>query len=423
MITHTAPGFLETWLQSERQALEELQAKDKIHILKLIEGLSATHSDSGPSLAVEAESLHPASLGRREIVSSELDVYNPPRGGLSESGILSAIGDTPLVRLTNIFKNSHFKLFAKLEMLNPGGSSKDRTALSILRSGLEMGCITPQTVVIESTSGNTGIGLAQACTLLGLRFICVVDPKATQQNIRILKAYGAEISPVTEPDPHTGEYLQARIDRVRQLLATISDSFWPDQYSNFYNARAHYQTMQEIIAALDEPPDYLFCATSTCGTIRGCAEYIRDHNLTTRIIAVDAVGSVIFGGPKSKRLIPGHGSAIIPPLFQPDLAHYTIHLNDFDCVLGCRKLTRTEAILAGGSSGAVIMAVEKFYDQIPDGATCVAILPDRGERYLDTIYADDWVEEHFGMKELFWKEQHPFGEISEIAHGKVKLAK
>jgi 2,3-diaminopropionate biosynthesis protein SbnA len=323
---------------------------------------------------------------------------------LCDEGVLSAIGKTPLVRLTNIFKNCHFKLFAKLEMLNPGGSIKDRTALSIIRNGVDRGCITPGTVVIESTSGNMGIGLAQACALLGLRFICVVDPKTTQQNIRILKAYGAEISHVTEPDPLTGEYLQARIDRVQQLLCTIPDSFWPNQYSNIYNARAHYQTMQEVLDALGEPPDYLFCATSTCGTIRGCAEYIRDHNLPTRVIAVDAVGSVIFGGQKAKRLIPGHGAAIIPPLFQPDLAYRAVHLNDIDCVMGCRKLTRTEAILAGGSSGAVIMAVQKFSAQIPNGAICVVILPDRGERYLDTIYADDWVEEHFGKEELLWCE-------------------
>jgi N-(2-amino-2-carboxyethyl)-L-glutamate synthase len=323
---------------------------------------------------------------------------------LSHEGVLSAIGRTPLVQLTNIFKNCHFKLFAKLEMLNPGGSIKDRTALSILRNGLDGGHITSRTVVIESSSGNMGIGLAQACALLGLRFICVVDPKTTPQNIRILKAYGAEISHVTEPDAITGEYLQARINRVEELLYTIPDSFWPNQYSNIHNARAHYQTMQEVIDSLGQAPDYLFCATSTCGTMRGCAEFIRERNLPTQVIAVDAVGSVIFGGQKAKRLIPGHGAAIIPPLFQPHLAHHAIHLTDIDCVMGCRMLTRTEAILAGGSSGAVIMAVQKFYDQIPDGAICVVIFPDRGERYLDTIYADDWVEKHFGKEELFWRE-------------------
>lgn len=322
---------------------------------------------------------------------------------LSDEGVLSAIGKTPLVRLTNVFKNCHFKLFAKLEMLNPGGSIKDRTALSILRNGLDLGKITPRTVVIESSSGNMGVGLAQACALLGLRFICVVDPKTTQQNIRILKAYGAEISYVTEPDPVTGEYLQARIDRVEHLLCTIPDSFWPNQYSNIYNAMAHYQTMQEVLDSLGQAPDYLFCATSTCGTMRGCAEFIRARNLGTQVIAVDAVGSVIFGGQKAKRLIPGHGAAIIPPLFQANLAHHAVHLKDIDCVMGCRMLTRTEAILAGGSSGAVIMAVQKLYNEIPNGAICVVIFPDRGERYLDTIYADDWVEEHFGEEEVLWR--------------------
>ena len=187
---------------------------------------------------------------------------------------------------------------------------------------------------------------------------------------------------------------------MQQLLCTIPGSFWPNQYSNIYNARAHYRTMQEVIDTLGQPPDYLFCATSTCGTMRGCAEFIRERNLRTQVIAVDAVGSVIFGGQKAKRLIPGHGAAIIPPLFQANLADRAIHLNDIDCVMGCRMLTRTEAILAGGSSGAVIMAVQKLYNQIPNGAICVVIFPDRGERYLDTIYADDWVEEHFGTEEF-----------------------
>jgi cysteine synthase len=260
---------------------------------------------------------------------------------LSDAGVLSAIGKTPLVRLTNIFKNCHFKLFAKLEMLNPGGSIKDRTALSILRNGVELGCITPGTVVIESTSGNMGIGLAQACALMGLRFICVVDPKTTQQNIRILKAYGAEISAVTEPDPLTGEYLQARIDRVQQLLCAIPDSFWPNQYSNIYNARAHYTTMQEVIDALGEPPDYLFCATSTCGTIRGCAEFIREHNLTRRLVGGGHHGCAeVLRADCERRHLRRH-----PP--RPRRALPRHHLRGR---LGGRALWQGGAALAGGGA-------------------------------------------------------------------------
>lgn len=318
--------------------------------------------------------------------------------------ILSAIGNTPLVRLRRAIGDVQFRLYAKLESLNPGGSMKDRPAVRIIEHGIENGSIGPDTVVVESSSGNMGIGLAQACAYYGLRFICVVDTKTTSQNISLLETYGAEVEVVMEPDPVTGELLQARIDRVQALLTAYPDSFWPNQYSNVYNPMAHHQTMAEIVEALDGEVDYLFCATSTCGTARGCSEYIKANGLRTRLYAVDAYGSVIFGGPKAKRLIPGHGAAVRPQLFQPDMADTCIHVSDLDCIIGCRRLVKREAILAGGSSGAVLMAVDKVKDSIPSDATCVVILADRGERYLDTIYSDHWVHKNFGNVSERWLE-------------------
>jgi N-(2-amino-2-carboxyethyl)-L-glutamate synthase len=340
---------------------------------------------------------------------AEVSILNRAR-----DGVLSAIGNTPLVKLPNVLGDITFNLYGKLEMLNPGGSIKDRTAVSILEHALDSGEINLGTVIVESSSGNMGIGLAQACLQFGLRFVCVVDPKTTQQNIRILEAYGAELDYVSEPDPVTGEYLQARLNRVKYKLGTITNSFWPNQYANVYNPKAHSRTMHEIVTQLDGKLDYLFCATSTCGTMRGCAEYVREHHLPTKIMAVDAVGSVIFGGPRKKRLIPGHGAAVTPALFVPDLAHRAIHVTDVDCIVGCRRLARKEAILAGGSSGAVIMAVEKIQHSIEPGANCVVIFPDRGERYLDTIYSDDWVETHFGPPDYLY-ENSIYPELMEVA--------
>jgi N-(2-amino-2-carboxyethyl)-L-glutamate synthase len=318
-------------------------------------------------------------------------------------GIVSVIGKTPLVELSNIVKNSHFRLFAKLEALNPGGSTKDRPAVWIIRHGLETGAIRSNTVVVESSSGNMGIGLAQACSYYGIRFICVLDPKATAQNVRLMKAYGAEVDIVQQPDPVTGEFLQARINRVKDLLSSIENSYWPNQYTNLYNPKAHYMTMREIVSALERAPDFLFCATSTCGTMRGCAEYVRAHNYKTKVYAVDAEGSVIFGGVKAKRLISGHGAAIVPQLFKSGLADKSIQVSDLECVIGCRRLAKSEAIVAGGSSGAIISAIERVKESIHPGALCVAILPDRGERYLDTIYCDGWVNEHFGDVSHLWR--------------------
>jgi N-(2-amino-2-carboxyethyl)-L-glutamate synthase len=323
----------------------------------------------------------------------------PPAGG-----ILSTIGNTPLVGLTRLFADAPYRVFAKLEGFNPGGSIKDRASYNILKNALESGIIQPGATVIESSSGNMGIGLAMACSMLRLKFICVVDPKTTKQNIEILKAYGAAVDLVSEPDPATGEYLEARLNRVRTLAQSIRNSFWTDQYSSIFNALAHYQTMQEIVQALDGEPDFLFLATSTCGTLRGCADYVHEHKLHTRVFAVDAVGSVIFGQASRRRLIPGHGASRRPALFQPDLAERCIHVTDLDCVVGCRRLLKQEAILAGGSSGAVITAIHKVSKELPAGSTCAAIMADRGERYLDTIFSDAWVSTHFGDVAHLWED-------------------
>ncbi|OYD87118.1 2,3-diaminopropionate biosynthesis protein SbnA [Nostoc sp. 'Peltigera membranacea cyanobiont' 213] len=318
------------------------------------------------------------------------------------NGILTTIGNTPLIKLEQVSKYDHFQLFGKLEMFNPGGSIKDRPAFNMLKKAFELGKINPETTIIESSSGNLGIGLAQICALLNLRFICVVDLRTTQQNINILKVYGAEIVLVAQPDPITNDFLQARINQVKSLLDSIPNSFWCNQYANLNNPYAHYQTMHEIVTALDGQLDYLFCATSTCGTLRGCSEYVKSKNLNTKIIAVDVEGSVIFEGKRGKRLIPGAGAARVPELFQHGLEDEYLHVSDLDCVVGCRTLLRREAILAGGSSGGMISAIEKKGGEIPDGANCVAILCDRGERYLDTIYSNNWVEEHFGNVFHLW---------------------
>lgn len=317
-------------------------------------------------------------------------------------GILSLIGATPLIQLTHIYKDLPLRVLAKLEGFNPSGSIKDRPAIKMIQHAMEKGKIGPNTVVIESSSGNLGVGLAQVCQYFGLRFICVVDPKTTKQNLNIIKIYGAELEMVSEPDLETGEYLPARIKRVQTLIEKFPDSFWPNQYLNEYNPRAHYDgTFPEIVAELKETPDYLFGAVSTCGTIMGCANYIHEQGLTTKMIAVDAVGSIIFGGEKKTRLVPGMGASIKSKFLKENLLSEYVHVTDLDCVIGCRRLLKTEAILAGGSSGAVLMAFDKIKDKIPAGSSCVLIFADRGERYLDTIYSDEWVTQHFGNIEHF----------------------
>jgi cysteine synthase A len=221
----------------------------------------------------------------------------------------------------------------------------------------------------------------------------------------VLRAHGAEIELVSEPDPVSGELLPARLDRVQSLLQRIEGAFWPNQYANERNSGAHHATMHEIAMALAGKVDVLLVATSTCGTIRGCTEYVRDHGLATRVVAVDALGSLIFSDRRAKRIIPGLGAGLRPPLCEPSLIDDVVLVSDVDCVVGCRQLAASEAILAGGSSGAIVSALKGLQGGIPDGASCVLILPDRGERYLETIYDDDWVRQHFGDIEHLWRDQ------------------
>jgi 2,3-diaminopropionate biosynthesis protein SbnA len=322
------------------------------------------------------------------------------------NGILGTIGNTPLIKLERMSSDLGVNLFAKLERFNPGGSIKDRTALNMLAGKIYSGELVPgRSVVVESTSGNLGIGLAQICRYFGLRFVCVVDPKTTRQNIEILKAYQACVEVVTERDPETGEFLPTRLRRVREIVASEPHAFWPNQYVNPLNPQAHATTMQEITRSLDGRVDYLFCSVSTFGTLRGCAEYARGNALRTTVVGVDAFGSAIFGRKPEPRLISGHGASVAPALLDAQLADEVVHVSDLECVVACRRLILREAILAGGSSGATVAALEKISAHVPGGANCVLIFPDGGDRYLDTVYSDEWVTEHFGEVSHLWKDR------------------
>lgn len=323
---------------------------------------------------------------------------NGLRGGRAVAGVTGAIGNTPLVKLSRFLDRSDIDLYAKLEYLNPGGSMKDRPAAQMLESALLCGEIGPETLVVESSSGNMAIGLAQACTQHGLRFRCVVDTRALPQNIRILRAYGAEIELVTEPDPSNGDLLTARLRRVEEILRQNPAAYWPNQYANANNPLAHeLGTMSEIDDALEGQMDAVFVATSSTGTAGGCQDLLRQRNRTTDVIAVDALGSVLFGGSPQPRHIPGLGAGLVPPLARNRLFESVERVTDLDCVVGCRRLARLEGILIGGSAGGVLQAIRSRSETMAPNSVVVAILADSGTRYLDTIFSDQWVESELGQ--------------------------
>lgn len=307
------------------------------------------------------------------------------------ANVLDAIGNTPLVQLDRYLDRDDVRLAVKLEAANPGGSAKDRPATAMLRDAIESGHVGEDSTVIESSSGNTGIGLAQACRFHGLRFICVVDPRAQPQNLAIIKALGAEVVVVHEP--LDGDFLAARLARVCRMLETIPNSYWLNQYSNPANPRSHMEgTIREIDEAVDGDLDYLFVATSSTGAAQGCQQYLRAMGRPTKVIAVDSAGSVLFGGQSSTRLIPGLGAGRVPPLARGQSFDEVQRVTDLTCVVGCRRAAHREAILVGGSGGGVLEVVRRMQDRLV-GKSCVAIAHDSGTRYLETVYNDDWVRD------------------------------
>jgi cysteine synthase A len=312
-------------------------------------------------------------------------------------GVLGAIGNTPLVALHRYLDDPGIHVWAKLEAANPGGSIKDRPALRMLTNALDQGLIAPGTTIIESSSGNMGVGLAQACRYYGMRLIVVVDARTHDTNVRTLRALGADVRVVSHPDPATGDLLAARLNLVRELLASTPGAFWPNQYANPANAAAHADgTMREIDAAHGGDHDYLFVATSTAGTLRGCCDFQQAQRRATRVVAVDAVGSARFGGERAARDLPGFGAGVETELSRSARFERLVRVSDLDCVLGCRRLVQREAIFAGGSSGAVAAALLSVAPALPAGSRCALILPDGGAGYLDTIYDDDWVAGKLG---------------------------
>ncbi len=310
--------------------------------------------------------------------------------------MLAAIGRTPLIDLERYLRRP-FSVWAKLEGCNPGGSAKARSAARIITDAVSSGQIGPTTTVIESTSGNMGIGLAQVCVYFGLELVCVTDRRTNRSTLQTMRALGAEVRVVEQPLPDGGDLLHARLKVVEKLRREIPDSFWPDQYANPSNPAAHADgTIREIDEALDGKIDHLFVAAGTAGTVRGCIDYLRRENRSTEVVAVDARGSVLFGGERGERLLPGMGAGRVSEIAKTTLPDRVVKVDELDCVVACRRLAAREGILAGASSGGVLSALEQLAPEFKPDARCALILADGGTAYLETVYDDDWVEQSLG---------------------------
>ncbi|MDQ4021081.1 MAG: 2,3-diaminopropionate biosynthesis protein SbnA [Actinomycetota bacterium] len=305
--------------------------------------------------------------------------------------VLACVGNTPMMTLNRLFPQPDVEVIAKLELMNPGGSLKDRPARHIIESGLVDGSIPRGAHLVESSSGNFGIALAIAARLHGLKFTCVVDPKTTAANIAILHHLGVEVDVVRESDD-CGGYLQTRIDRVQELLSELPEAIWVNQYANNRNWQSHYHgTGAEMSEQLVHPPDYFFAAVSTTGSILGCSRRLRERFPEVQVIAVDAAGSIIFGRPPGPREIPGIGASRVPELLRPEEIDEVVHVDDLEAAHACRTLLATEGIFAGGSTGSVVAAITRTMPDLRRPCRIITIFPDRGDRYLDLVYDDDWL--------------------------------
>lgn len=296
--------------------------------------------------------------------------------------ITEAIGNTPVVHLSRLFAGTNIEVFAKLEYLNPFGSTKDRVACYVIEQSIRRGLIGAGGRIVESSSGNMAIALAAVGPLYGLSVTCVVDPAICELNVTILHRLGAEVEIVRERDDHGG-YLETRLRRVREIVASDPKILWINQYTNELCWQAHAaSTAREILDQADAPMDILAVAVSTTATLVGVARGLRPVWPRLRVMAVDAEGSAVFGGPTRPRRLPGLGSSRSSALVKPGDVDDLIQVCEADALAGCDDLLHTEGILAGASSGALVSALRRRAPSLPLGTRVITLLPDRMERYL-----------------------------------------
>ncbi|MGW2933941.1 2,3-diaminopropionate biosynthesis protein SbnA [Streptomyces sp. NPDC001156] len=296
------------------------------------------------------------------------------------------------VDLESIFGRS---LYLKCEGFNFAGSIKLKAAIEMVETAEQDGILKPDSVLVESSSGNLGVALSMIAASKGYRFLCVTDSRCNLSTRLLMEALGSEVHIIADLDANGG-FLGARIDYVRALCESDDRYVWLSQYTNPGNWQAHYRrTAPEIVQNFPRL-DVLFIGAGTTGTLMGCARFFRHWHRPVRIVAVDSVGSVSFGGEPGRRMIPGLGMSMRPPLLDESYVDEVIRVEEADTIRTCHRLAR-RGFLFGGSTGTVVSgAMDWLARHDSRRLTAVAIAPDLGERYLDTLYQANWLEDLYG---------------------------
>jgi len=319
--------------------------------------------------------------------------------------ILEAIGSTPLIRLHRITRGIRTPVYGKAENLNPGGSVKDRIGLAMIEGAERRGELKPGGVVVEATSGNTGIGLAIAAALRGYRCIFTIPDKMSSEKIRLLRSYGAEVIvvPTAVPPEHPEYYIQ----KAKAIVAATPGAIFANQHYNPDNPEAHYHTTgPEIWEQTEGRITHFVCAPGTGGTVSGAGRFLKEKNPKVRVVAGDPVGSIFSEYARTQvkgqgwpYKVEGVGGDKIPTSLHFDVVDEWVPVSDADAFRTARRLTRDEGIFIGGSGGLNVFAALDVARRADDPeAMVVTILCDTGERYLSKLYDDTWMRENQMME-------------------------
>ncbi len=292
------------------------------------------------------------------------------------------------------------EIYLKCEGFNFAGSIKVKAAEEMVRDAERRGALKPGSVIVESSSGNLGVALAMIAADRGYGFLCVTDSRCNLATRQLMEVLGGQVHTVTEPDA-TGGFLGARIAYVRDLVASDPRYVWLNQYANPHNWKAHYRRTAPAIGHRFPRLDVVFVGAGTTGTLMGCARWFHEHRPSVAVVAVDSVGSVTFGTPPGRRMIPGLGTSVRPPMLDESYVDDVEHVSEVDTIRACHDLA-ARGFLFGGSTGTAVAGARAWLERNrPDTDTvAVTIAPDLGERYLDTVYQSNWVRDLYGPEAL-----------------------